>query len=428
MISSIIFIVLFIAAVVIFALKMRKVRRNIWLGRDVKINDHPAERWKVMAMVAMGQSKMVTRPLAGFLHILVYLGFILINIEVLEIVIDGATGSHRIFQPYLGSFYNIVIGFFEILGVGVIIGCAIFLGRRYVTRLKRLNMKELDGWPKQDATYILVTEIVLMIALLVMNAVDPTVEGLPVSSLIAPVFAGLSPETLHVIEMSAWWFHIAGILVFLNYLPYSKHFHIMLAFPNTWYSNLKPKGQFTNLESVTNEVKLMLDPSADPYAAPAEDAAPVKFGAKDVQDLTWKNLLDAYSCTECGRCTSECPANNTGKLLSPRLIMMKTRDRMEEVGKNIDSKGKDVDDGKSLLGDYITEEELWACTSCNACTQACPVNIDPLAIIIELRRDLVMEQSKAPASLNAMFSNIENNGAPWQFSPSDRLNWAQELS
>lgn len=428
MISSIIFIVLFIAAIAIFALKMRKVRRNIALGRDIKINDQPAERWKVMGMVAMGQSKMVARPLAGFLHILVYLGFILINIEVLEIIIDGATGSHRIFQPVLGSFYNVVIGFFEILGVGVIIGCVIFLGRRYITRLKRLNMKELDGWPKQDATYILITEIVLMIALLVMNAVDSSVEGLPVSSLMAPLFSGMSPDTLHMIEMIAWWFHIVGIFIFLNYLPYSKHFHIMLAFPNTWYSNLKPKGQFTNLESVTKEVKLMLDPSADPYAAPPEDAVPVKFGAKDVQDLTWKNLLDAYSCTECGRCTSECPANHTGKLLSPRLIMMKTRDRMEEVGKNIDSKGKDFDDGKALLGDYITEEELWACTSCNACTQACPVNIDPLAIIVELRRDLVMEQSKAPASLNAMFSNIENNGAPWQFSPSDRLNWTQELS
>lgn len=428
MISSIIFIVLFIAAIAIFALKMRKVRRNIALGRDIKINDQPAERWKVMGMVAMGQSKMVARPLAGFLHILVYLGFILINIEVLEIIIDGATGSHRIFQPLLGSFYNVVIGFFEILGVGVIIGCVIFLGRRYITRLKRLNMKELDGWPKQDATYILITEIVLMIALLVMNAVDSSVEGLPVSSLMAPLFSGMSPDTLHIIEMTAWWFHIVGIFIFLNYLPYSKHFHIMLAFPNTWYSNLKPKGQFTNLESVTKEVKLMLDPSADPYAAPPEDAVPVKFGAKDVQDLTWKNLLDAYSCTECGRCTSECPANHTGKLLSPRLIMMKTRDRMEEVGKNIDSKGKDFDDGKALLGDYITEEELWACTSCNACTQACPVNIDPLAIIVELRRDLVMEQSKAPASLNAMFSNIENNGAPWQFSPSDRLNWTQELS
>lgn len=430
MISSIIFILVFIAAFGLFGYKLMKIKRNIFLGQKKENRfDQPQKRLKTMTLVALGQSKMVTRPIAAFLHIIVYVGFVLINIEVLEIFIDGAFNQHRFFQPYLGSFYNILIGFFEILGFGVMVACAIFLVRRYTAAgPKRLQMKELKGFPNIDATAILATEIVLMSCLLIMNAVDHTISGMPISGLISPLFAGLDAHTAHIIMKICWWAHLIGILIFLNYLPYSKHFHILLAFPNTYFSNLKPLGQFNNLEAVTNEVKLMLDPNADPFAAPATDGdvAPVKFGAKDVTDLSWKNLLDAYTCTECGRCTSECPANTTGKLLSPRKIMMSTRDRLEEVSKNIDKNGADYQDGKSLLGDYITEEELWACTSCNACTNACPVNIDPLNIILELRRDLVMEQSKTPAALANMMTNIENNGAPWQFSQADRLNWAQE--
>lgn len=430
MISSIIFILVFLAAFGLFGYKLMKIKRNIFLGQKKEYRfDQPQKRLKTMTLVAFGQSKMVTRPIAAFLHIIVYVGFVLINIEVLEIFIDGAFNQHRFFQPYLGNFYNILIGFFEILGFGVMVACAIFLVRRYTAAgPKRLQMKELKGFPNIDATAILATEIILMGCLLVMNAVDHTISGMPISGLISPLFAGLDAHTAHIIMKICWWGHLIGILIFLNYLPYSKHFHILLAFPNTYFSNLKPLGQFNNLEAVTNEVKLMLGPNADPFAAPATEGevAPVKFGAKDVTDLSWKNLLDAYTCTECGRCTSECPANATGKLLSPRKIMMSTRDRLEDVSKNIDKNGIDYQDGKSLLGDYITEEELWACTSCNACTNACPVNIDPLNIILELRRDLVMEQSKTPAALANMMTNIENNGAPWQFSQADRLNWAQE--
>ncbi len=430
MISSIIFIIVFLAAFGLFGYKLMKVKRNIFLGQKKENRlDQPQQRLKTMTLVALGQSKMVTRPFAAFLHIIVYVGFVLINLEVLEIIIDGAFNQHRFFQPYLGGFYNFLIGFFEILGFGVILACAIFLLRRYTASgPKRLKMKELKGFPKIDAAAILITEIVLMSCLLVMNAADYSISGMPISGFIRPLFSGLDAHAAHLVVEICWWGHLIGIFIFLNYLPYSKHFHILLAFPNTFFSNLNPLGKFNNLEAVTNEVKLMLDPNADPFAAPATDGevAPVKFGAKDVTDLSWKNLLDAYTCTECGRCTSQCPANTTGKLLSPRKIMMDTRDRLEEVSTNLDKNGKDFQDGKSLLGDYITEEELWACTSCNACTNACPVNIDPLNIILELRRDLVMEQSKTPAALANMMTNIENNGAPWQFSQADRLNWAHE--
>lgn len=430
MISIIAFIILFVAGFGFFGFNLMKVKRNIFLGQKKENRlDEPKKRLKTMTLVALGQSKMVTRPIAAILHIIVYVGFVLINLEVLEIIIDGAFNQHRFFQPYLGEFYGFLIGFFEILGFGVMVACAIFLVRRLTAAgPKRLQMKELNGFPKIDASIILVTEIVLMSCLLVMNAVDYSISGMPISGFLRPMFEGMDYETAHIVMKACWWGHLVGILIFLNYLPYSKHFHILLAFPNTYFSNLKPLGQFNNLEAVTNEVKLMLDPNADPFAAPAPDAdaAPVKFGAKDVTDLSWKNLLDAYTCTECGRCTSECPANTTGKLLSPRKIMMDTRDRIEEVSANLDKHGKDYQDGKYLLGDYITEEELWACTSCNACTNACPVNIDPLNIILELRRDLVMEQSKTPAALANMMTNIENNGAPWQFSQADRLNWAQE--
>lgn len=427
MISSIIFILVFGAAIYLFSKNIGKVIRNIKLGKPLDRSDNPSERFKVMAMVALGQSKMVVRPVAGIMHIIVYLGFILINIEVLEIIIDGIFGTHRFFAAPLGSIYTFAINFFEILAVGVIIACIVFLVRRNVLKIDRFTKPELKGWPFKDANIILFVEIILMGALLKLNAVEANIEGalekpFLVSQFIAPFFASFSEDTLHVLERVYWWFHILGIFAFLNYLPFSKHFHIMLAFPNTYFSNLNAKGKFTNMESVTNEVKIMMDPSY----TPATDIPPGRFGAKDVTDLTWKQLLDAYTCTECGRCTSECPANQTGKLLSPRKIMMDTRDRLEEVGRNIDANKEFKDDGKSLLGSYITEEEILACTSCNACVQACPVNIDPLSIIIDLRRYLIMEESKAPAEWAGMLTNIENNGAPWQFSPSDRFNWANE--
>jgi heterodisulfide reductase subunit C len=434
MISSIIFLALLLTGSVFFYLSVKRITRNINLGRDVVINDRKAERWKNMALVAMGQSKMVTRPVAGFFHILIYAGFIIINIEVLEIILDGIFGTHRIFAPLLGNLYDWLIGSFEILALLVIVACVIFLIRRNIIRLKRFMNPEMKGWPSSDANIILITEIILMSLFLTMNASDQLLQQMgsegytlagvfPVSSFMTPWLSGINEHTLIAVERFCWWLHIAGIMAFLNYIPFSKHFHIFLSFPNVWYSKLTPKGQFTNLDNVTREVKLMLDPSS----VSAEDAqgAPEKFGAKDVRDLTWKQLMDAYSCTECGRCTSECPANITGKALSPRKIMMDTRDRLEEVGKNIDTHGAGHDDGKALLGDYITPEELWACTTCNACVEACPVNIDPLSIIIDLRRYLVMEQSSAPAELNGMFTRMENNGAPWQFSPADRMKWTE---
>jgi heterodisulfide reductase subunit C len=434
MISSIIFIIILAAGSFLFYKNVTKIRRNILLGKETSRNDQSPERWKLMAMVAIGQSKMVVRPVAGIMHILVYVGFVIINIEVVEIVIDGIFGTHRILS-FAGTLYNLLIGSFEFLGLGVILGCVVFFIRRNIIQLKRFMSKELDGWPRSDANYILITEILLMSAFLIMNSADFLLQGrgfdhyiaagsFPISSLISPLFANLSAEALVMLERGCWWFHIIGIMAFLNYLPYSKHFHILLAFPAVYFSNLRPKGAFNNLTSVTNEVKLMLDPNA---AVPPPPETPLKFGAKDVLDLNWIQLMDAYTCTECGRCTSNCPANQTGKLLSPRKILMDTRDRLTEVGKNIDlNNGTFVDDGKALLGNYISEEELWACNTCNACTEACPVNLDPLAVIMDLRQYLVMEQSNAPAALNGMFTNIENNGAPWQFSPADRLNWASE--
>ena len=434
-IPQILFLVMLIVGFGLFGKSLMRIRRNILLGRDIDRSDKSSDRLNLMLKVAFGQSKMTVRPIAGALHIIVYAGFLLINIEVLEIIIDGLFGQHRFFAPYLGGLYTIAISFFEILGVLVIAACVVFLWRRNVMKIGRFHSTEMKGWPFKDANYILIIEIVLMTALLVMNAAEANMENTVagpflVSSLIAPLFAGFSPEALHIIERVCWWGHILGIMFFMNYLPYSKHFHIMLAFPNVYYSKLEPKGQFNNLESVKKEVELMLDPNADPYAAPPEpdpNAAPQRFGAKDVQDLNWVQLMNAYSCTECGRCTSNCPANTTGKKLSPRKIMMDTRDRLEDVGANIDANnGEFVDDGKSLLHDHITPEELWACTSCNACTEACPVNIDPLSIIVDLRRYLVMEESSMPAELAPVMSNIENNGAPWQYAQSDRENWITE--
>jgi heterodisulfide reductase subunit C len=433
--GNIAFAVLFLISAIIFVMKIREIKRNIFLGQPADRTDNKPARWRIMTRVALGQSKMVTRPVAGILHIIVYAGFIIINLEVLEIIIDGITGTHRVFS-FLGSLYDVLIASFEILALLVFLACFIFLVRRNILRIARFHYREMTKWPKSDANIILIMECLLMTAFLTMNAADYALQqqgvshytpagSFPVSGFLSGAMIGMNEGTLIMIERVCWWFHIVGILAFLNYLPYSKHFHIVLAFPNVFFSNLRPKGQFTNLESVTNEVKLMLDPNANPYAAPADGETPKRFGAKDVQDLTWKQLLDAYSCTECGRCSSACPANQTGKLLSPRKIMMDTRDRLEEVGKNLKN-GKPVEDGKSLLGDYILPEELWACTTCNACVEECPVNIDPLSIIVDLRRYLVMEESKAPQELALMSTNIENNGAPWQFSPADRLKWAEE--
>jgi ferredoxin len=430
MIAQILFFLFTAAAIVLFSINVRKIRRNILLGRDEDRSDQPAERFKTMLKVAFGQTKMTKRPVAALLHFFVYAGFVIINIEVLEIIIDGLFGTHRVFAQPLGPLYNILIGSFEILAFLVLAACVVFLIRRNVLKLRRFSGKEMTSWPKTDANYILIIEILLMSAFLKMNAADYLLQqqgyghyiqagAFPISQFIA-VLMPQNPEYLVLIERGCWWFHIIGILAFLNYLPYSKHFHIIMAFPNTWYSKLEPKGQFGNMASVTNEVKAMLDPSYTPL--PVVEGG--KFGAKDVQDLTWKNLMDAYTCTECGRCTSVCPANMTGKLLSPRKIMMDTRDRLTEVGNNIDKHGKDYQDGKSLLDNYITREEIWACTTCNACTEACPVNIDPLNIIVELRRFAVMEEAQAAASVNNMFGNIENNGAPWKYAPTDRFNWA----
>ncbi len=434
MISSAIFILILVAGVLFFARNVRKIISNIKLGRPLERNDQKGLRWKVMSLVALGQSKMLTRPVAGIFHVIIYVGFIIINIEVLEIIIDGIFGTHRIFAAPLGGVYDILIGSFEILAFAVLVACVIFLIRRNIMHIGRFRSPELKGWPFNDANIILVSEVILMGLFLTMNATDQILQSrghghyheaglFPVSTLLTPLFAGMSDPSLVLIERTAWWLHIVGILAFLNYVPYSKHFHIFLSFPNTWYSNLDPKGKFTNLDSVTTEVKLMLDPSATP---PEASGAPERFGAKDVRDLTWKNLMDAYSCTECGRCTSVCPANITGKKLSPRKIMMDTRDRLEVVGDNVKKHGPEHDDGKSLLHDHISSEELWACTTCNACVEACPVNIDPLSIIVEMRRYLVMEESSSPAELNGMFTRMENNGAPWQFSQADRMKWTEE--
>lgn len=430
MISQVIFGIVLLAAIALATYNARKIIGNIRIGRPEKRQDQQGLRLKTMLLVAFGQQKMFKRPFAALLHLFVYLGFCIINIEMLEIVIDGLFGTHRVFAV-LGSFYTFLIAAFEWLAFAVLVGCIIFLIRRNIGRIKRFSGTEMTSWPRTDANLILMAEILLMAAFLTMNAADHKLQLLgvphytqagafPVSGWLLP----LLPEnvtSLVAIERGCWWFHIVGVLIFLNYLPYSKHLHILLAFPNTYFSNLYPKGRFTNMDSVTNEVKAMLDPSY----TPDDTTVPARFGAKDVQDLTWKNLLEAYTCTECGRCTSVCPANLTGKQLSPRKIMMDTRDRMVEVGEHRRKNKDNSDDGKSLFGDYISSEEIWACTTCNACVEACPVNINPLEIIVELRRYAVMEESQAPASLNAMFGNVENNGAPWKYAQADRGNWRE---
>ena len=435
-ISNIIFLIVFLVAITFFIRNLNRIIANIKLGRDIDRSDRSTDRWKNMFRVAVGQSKMTRRPVAGILHIILYLGFVIINIEVIEIIVDGIFGSHRFLSSILPiGLYNFLIGSFEILAILVLVACVIFLVRRNIIRIKRFWNKEMTSWPRTDANLILIFEILLMSAFLIMNAADGllfaagnphyvTSFSNPISQYFQFMFTGMDTANLVTVERFTWWFHIIGILGFMNYVLISKHLHIFFAFPSTYFANLNPLGQFSNLQSVTNEVKLMMDPNADPYAAPAADAPPPEqFGAKDVTDLNWVQLLNAYSCTECGRCTDSCPANQTGKLLSPRKILMDTRDRITELA---DNKRKGKEDTKSLLGDYITAEELWACTSCNACTDACPIELDPLSIIMDMRRYLVMEQSAAPTELNMMFTNVENNGAPWQFPAADRLNWKDE--
>lgn len=437
-VQQILFLVLVLGASFLFMRKVREIRRNINLGKDESFTDNPGARWKNVLLLAFGQKKMFKRMTPAVLHFFVYAGFVIINVEILEIVLDGIFGTHRMFAPYIGGLYNVLIGCFEILAALVLISCAIFLVRRNVLKLKRLNQGELNGWPKTDANAILITEIVLMSLLLTMNAADYNLQQMHaehyfntgsafwVSGWISPLFSGMSETSLIALERICWWLHIVGIFAFLNYLPYSKHLHIVLAFPNAYYAKLIPQGKMQNMQDIQNEVLYMMEPDKAP--ADAATAEPHRFGAKDVTDLSWKNLMDAYSCTECGRCTAVCPANITGKKLSPRKIMMDTRDRVEEMGKNIDKNKEFVDDGKSLLHDYISTEELRACTTCNACVEACPVSIDPLSIILQLRRNLVMEESNAPQEWNGMFSNIENNMAPWKFSPDDRDKWAEEMA
>ena len=432
-VQQILFIAISAFAIWLFSRSIKKIRRNILLGRDEDYSDNPGKRWRNVLLLALGQKKMFRKPLVAILHFFIYAGFIIINIEVLEIILDGIFGTHRLFAKPLGGLYGFLINAFEILALLVLTACVVFLVRRNVIRVMRFRQHELDGWPRNDANYILITEIVLMTLFLTMNSADRALQlksaehyvntgDFVLSGMIAPAFENLSASTLITLERTCWWLHILGIFAFLNYLIFSKHLHILLAFPNAYYARLIPKGEIKNMPSVQNEVLYAMQPEL----VPADAAPPSKFGAKDVFDLSWRNLLDAYSCTECGRCTAACPANITGKKLSPRKIMMDTRDRMEEVGKNIDKNGQFADDGKNLLS-YITVEELRACTTCQACVEECPVAISPLEIIVELRRALVMEDSNAPQEWNAMFSNVENNFAPWKFSPEERDKWVTEL-
>lgn len=433
MIVNFIFSLLLILAAWLFSKSIKRISRNILLGKPEKINDQKPKRWKQMFRVAIGQAKMGYRPISALLHLFVYVGFIVINIEMIEILIDGIFGTHRVLA-IIGPLYPVLISVFELFALAVILACVLFLIRRNVIKLRRFWNKEMTLWPRSDANIILVTEILLMSSILIMNAADGVLQdrgniyyaqmgGFLVSDLFKPLFAGFSDTSLIMLERGAWWFHIIGVLIFLNYIPYSKHLHVFLSFPNVYYSGLDSMGKMKNMPSITNEIKMMLDPSsADASVAnPGEDIG--QFGVSDARDFSWKSLMDAYSCTECGRCTSSCPANITGKKLSPRKVVMDVRDRIEEIGTHVRKHGTDSSDGKSLL-DRISQEELWACTTCNACVFECPVNINPLAMILEMRRYLVMEKAAAPGEINATFSNIENNGAPWQFSNEDRLNWA----
>ncbi|HEY4335955.1 MAG TPA: (Fe-S)-binding protein [Puia sp.] len=436
--QQIVFILAVVLAVGLFVKKIRQIRRNIGLGKDETLVGPSGLRWKNVLLLAFGQKKMFRNPLVAVLHGLVYVGFVIINIEVLEIMLDGIFGQHRLFAGFGGALYPALINGFEFLAVAVFLSCFIFLCRRNILRLRRFVSHDLDGWPRSDANYILLTEIVLMTLFLTMNAADTLLQSrgyghygtrltgdFAFSHALQPILSGLSSGSLVAVERTCWWLHILGILAFLNYLPYSKHLHILLAFPNAYYARLEPEGKLRNMPAIQQEVLYAMQPETAP-PAPTDGSTPPapRFGAKDVFDLSWHNLLDAYSCTECGRCSAACPANQTGKLLSPRKIMMDTRDRLEEVGRNIDANGSFADDGKNLLS-YISVEELRACTTCNACVTECPVSISPLEIIVEMRRALIMEDSNAPQEWNALFGNIENNFAPWKFSPDDRDKWTE---
>ena len=433
---NIIFLTVLIFGIGFFIRNIRRLFHNIKLGKKINRNDQPSIRFKRMLKIAFGQSKLVGRPISGILHLIVYVGFILINIELFEIIVDGLIGSHRIFAPYLGSFYNFMIGSFEILAFLVLVSVILFWSRRNIIKIKRFWMAEMKGWPKQDADNILYFEVILMILFLAMNSTDSLLQevqvesyikagSFPISQFIKPLFYGVSLDSLIFFERTFWWLHIIGILIFLNYLYYSKHLHILLAFPNVYYSNLDKKGKFVVNHKIKSEVQMMLYP--DKISKEVDSETIDKFGVSDIFDLNRIQLMNAYSCTECGRCTSECPASQTGKKLSPRAIMMKTRDRVEEVSNNIlKNNGSFQNDGKELLNDYISTEELWACTTCNACVEACPIDIDPLSIIMDMRQYLTLEKSEAPLELNSMMTNIENNGAPWPFSNQDRLQWTNE--
>ena len=431
--QPIIFSILLIVAIYFFIRSVKRISFNINLGQEFNRSDRKSERIKKMLLVAFGQKKMFKRPIPALLHLMVYVGFLIVNIELLEIVIDGITGKHRTFQPFLGALYTPLINFFEFFAVLVIISCAVFLIRRNITKVNRFHLSEMKKWPKLDANLILIFEIVLMIFLLNMNATDTVIvnksggtQSFFFSNLFVPVYQNFTIDSLHVAERIFWWAHIIGIFLFANYVPYSKHLHIFLAFPNTYFSNLRPKGEMGNMPSITNEVKIMLGLA---QADTSQQSAPVaSFGAKDVTDLSKKNILDAYACSECGRCTDSCPANMTGKKLSPRKIMMDTRDRAEELGKIRKKEGSDSSGDKSLLGDYITSEELFACTSCNACVEACPINIDPLSIIYQLRRYKAMEEAQGPNEWNGMYQNLETTFNPWKFPPTDRGSWTQSLN
>jgi len=433
-VQQVLFVLISIISIWFFTKKVKEISRNIKLGRDEDFSDNKSQRWKNVLLLAFGQKKMFKNPLVAILHFFVYAGFIIINIEVLEIVLDGILGTHRLFAEPLGGFYTFLINAFEVLAVLVTLGCVIFLIRRNIIKLKRFISKDLDGWPRSDANNILITEIVLMTLFLLLNSSDRALQlqgnehyhdtgTFLFSGIFSSSLTSIPSSTLVFVERIAWWLHIVGIFAFLNYLPYSKHLHIILAFPNAYYARLEPKGEMRNMPAVQKEVLYAMQPEL----APTDAAPPANFGAKDVFDLSWRNLMDAYSCTECGRCSAACPATQTGKALSPRKIMMDTRDRAEEVGRNINSNKVYKDDGKKLLHDYITVEELRACTTCNACVEECPVSISPLEIILELRRSLVMEESNAPQEWNAMFNNVENNFAPWKFSPDERDKWTQEV-
>ncbi len=434
--QQILFILLSAFSIWLFTKKVKEISRNIKMGRDEVINDNKSQRWRNVLLLAFGQKKMFRNPLVAVMHFFVYAGFIIINIEVLEIVLDGVFGKHRLFASPLPGLYSFLINAFEVLALLVLLACAIFLVRRNIIKLKRFISKDLDGWPRSDANYILITEIILMSLFLTLNASDTLLQTRAVehyaanptgnfilSQWLHPLLKSVSNHGLEIIERGCWWLHIVGIFAFMNYLPYSKHLHIILAFPNAYYARLQPMGKMENMESIQKEVLYAMQPELAPTG---EAATPQKFGAKDIMDLSWKNLMDAYSCTECGRCSAACPANQTGKLLSPRKIMMDTRDRMEDVGRNINKNKEFKEDGKSLLHDHISVEELRACTTCNACVQECPVSISPLDIILQLRRHLVMEESNAPQEWTTMFSNVENNFAPWKFSPDERDKWVEE--